>query len=86
MRIGDVALHTCHLEPAVQAATPPDLDRLAEALGVGRLADQAMIRPLALLLHPGEHLTRAVDGGPFLIAGDEKRLIEPSSSRPRDLT
>ena len=72
MRIGDMALHAGHLQPAVQAAAPPDLDGLAEPLGVGRLAHQAMIEALALLRHPFEHLARAVDGGAFLIAGDEE--------------
>ena len=72
MRIGDMALHAGHLQPAVQAAAPPDLDGLAEPRGIGRLAHQAMVEALALLRHPFEHLAGAVDGGAFLVAGDEK--------------
>ena len=83
MRVGDVALRAADPDPAVQAAAPADLDRLAQPLGVGRLADQAMVEPLALLLHPAEHLARAVDGGPFLIAGDEQadRAVELAPAR-----
>ena len=42
-----------------------------------------MIHPLALLLHPAKHLTCAVNGGPFLIAGDEKtdRAVELATAR-----
>src|ERR1700674_1402969 len=83
MRIGDVALHAAHLQRAVQAAAPSDLDRLAETLGVGRLPDQAVIGALAFLLHPGEHLARAVDGRPLLVASDEQadRAVELAAPR-----
>ena len=71
MGVGDVALGPRHLQPSIETSAPSDLDRLADPLGVGRLADDAVIRALALVLHPGEHLARAVDRRPFFIAGDE---------------
>src|SRR5680860_1469842 len=72
MRIGDMALHAAHGQPAIQAAAPPDLDGVADTLGIGRLADQAVIGAVPVGLHPGEHLAGAVDPGSFLVAGDEQ--------------
>ena len=78
-----MALHACHLQDSVQTPAPADLDRVPDPLGVGGLAHETMIGLLALLLHPGEHLARAVDRGPFLIAGDEQadRAVDLAAAR-----
>ena len=41
MRVGGMALHAVHREPAGHAAAPADLDHVAERLRAGRLADEA---------------------------------------------
>ena len=63
----------------VSAAAPADLDRVAQRVRVGRLADEAVVEALAARLRPVEQLDGAVDGGPFLVAGDQ----EGRSSRRR---
>src|SRR5262245_51307904 len=42
-----------------------------------------MVEPLSLLLHPRQHLGRAVDSGSFFVAGDEKadRAVELAAAR-----
>src|SRR5208337_3023789 len=72
MRVGDVALTAMQRQPPGQRAAPADLDRVAERLRAGRLADQAMIKALALRQRPVDELFRPVDRGAFLVAGDEK--------------
>ena len=72
LRIGDMALLAVHDETAGERAAPPDLDHVAESLGVRRLAEDAMVEALALRLCPIEQLDGAVDGRTLLVAGDEK--------------
>ena len=47
LRIGGVALHAVHDELAGEAAAPADLDHVAQALRIGRLADQTGIERFA---------------------------------------
>ena len=70
--IGDMALHAAHHQVDRHAAAPADLHHVAEALGAGRLADHAGIDRLAALGQALQHLDRAVDRGPFLVAGDQE--------------
>ena len=59
-------------QPAVERAAPADLDHVAESLRIGRLADDAMVEFFAAARPASQHLDGAVDGGAFLVAGDEK--------------
>src|SRR5262249_61218547 len=59
-------------EAPIEAAAPADLDRLPKPRGVGRLAEERMVRLLAVGGHPIEHLARAVDCRTFFVAGDEQ--------------
>ena len=72
MGIRGVALRAVHGDPGVQATPPSDLDGLAEAGGIGGLADQTVIKSHALAVEGLEHLLRAVDPWAFLVPGDEK--------------
>src|SRR5439155_26741544 len=72
LRIGDVALHAAHRELARQRAAAAVLDHVAQALHRGWLADDAAVEPLAARLQGFDEAHRAVDRGPFLIAGDEE--------------
>ena len=72
MRIGGVALRAVHGQRAGEAAAAADLDHVAERRGIGRLADDAGVEPLAARLQPVEHLARAVDRDALLVAGDEE--------------
>ena len=63
LRIGGVALHPMHGEPAGQAAAPADLDHVAERGGRSRLADDAGVERLAARRQPFQHLLGAVDAG-----------------------
>src|SRR5262249_5382938 len=67
-----MTLYAGNHEAPIEAAAPADLDRLPKPHGVGRLADERMVRLLAVGGHPIEHLARAVDCRTFLIAGDEQ--------------
>src|SRR5262249_17028066 len=73
LRTGGGALRAGDNERAVLRAAPADLDHVAEALRIGRLAEQAMIELFAARLRPGEQLHRAVDGDALLVAGDQER-------------
>ena len=44
VRVGDMALRARHVDPHVDRAAPADLDRVAEPLDRGRLADQDHVR------------------------------------------
>lgn len=72
IRISDVPLSACDEQPAVQTAASADLDHLAKRSRVGWLAEQAVVRPLAMRRHPVEHLSSAIDGRAFFIASNEK--------------
>jgi hypothetical protein len=65
-------LDAAHGQPPRERTAPPDLDRVAEPLRVGRLADQAGIRGLAPLGQPSEHLARAIDRRALLVAGNQE--------------
>ncbi len=67
-----MALDAVDGEPRRDTAAPADLDHLAQALRIGRLADQAGIQRLALFLQPLQHPDRAVDRRAFLVAGDQQ--------------
>ena len=70
--IADVALAAVEDETAGQRAAPAVLDRVAERLDAGRLADDAMVEPLAPGERPVEKLDCAVDRRAFLVAGDKE--------------
>ena len=70
--VGDVPLPAFDPERAVEAAAPADLHHLAELFRVGGLAHQAGIERLVTLGEPVEHLARAVDRRPLLVAGDQQ--------------
>ena len=72
VRIGGVALPALHRDGEAQRAAAADLDRVAERVDAARLADDAMVGDVAVVRHPLQHLHRAVDGGAFLVAGDEE--------------
>ena len=72
LRIGDMALLAGHDQHAVLRAAAADLDGIADALDVARLAQDAVIESLAALGRPLQQLHRAVDGDAFLIAGDQE--------------
>ena len=50
----------------------PILIHVAERVGIGRLADHAVVDRLALRRQPAEHLDRPVDGVAFLVARDQQ--------------
>ena len=70
--IGGMTLAAFGNKRAVERATPADLDHIAKRIAARRLADDAMIEALALLIGPTQELFRAIDGRAFLVAGDEK--------------
>ena len=72
VRVGDVALHALDGQPSGHAAAPSDLDHITERFGRGRLADDARVDDLAALSQPFQHLFRAVDRDPLLVAGDQE--------------
>ena len=67
--IGGVSLNTFDAQSTDHRPPPPDLDHVADVLGIGGLAHEADVDGLAVLSHPLEHLPGAVDGGTFLIPG-----------------
>ena len=73
LRIGDVALLAGHHQRAVLRAAPADLDHVAERVGVGRLAEDAVVECFAALGRPLQELDGAVDRDAFLVAGDQER-------------
>ncbi|GJE43160.1 hypothetical protein AEGHOMDF_2339 [Methylobacterium soli] len=85
VRIGHVALAPVDRELAGERAAPADLDHLAEAARVGRLAEQAMVEALAAGTRPIQELHGAVDRRPLLVAGDQEadRAAEIRAA-PRD--
>ena len=72
VRIGDMALHAVDRQPAGHAAAPADLDHVAERIGRSRLADDAGVEALRRVPQPSQHLFRAVDRDPLLVAGDQQ--------------
>ena len=72
LRIGDVALRAVDNQFSSERSTPADLDRIAKRFRIRRLADEAMIEMFALFSGPLQQFRRAVDGGTFLVAGDQQ--------------
>ena len=70
--IGGMPLLSVHCDDEGERAPPPDFDGVAQRVHAGRFADQAMVGNMAVRLHPLQHLHRAVDGGAFLVIGDEE--------------
>jgi hypothetical protein len=60
MRIGAVACVPWTVIEGVHAAAPADLDGVAQALAAGRLAHDAHVGDVAVLLQPGQHAGHAV--------------------------
>ena len=72
VRIGGVTLHATGVDLARHRAAPADLDRVAERVRIRRLAEHAVREDLAAIRRPLQQLGGAVDGGAFLVAGDEE--------------
>ena len=72
VRIGGMALASLDHDGEAQRAAPADLDRVAQPVDAAWLAHQAVVRHMAVVAHPLQHLDRAVDGRTFLVAGDEE--------------
>ena len=84
-RVSGMALAALDDERAIKRAAPANLDRVAEHFGARRLADDAMIETLALVISPAQEFFGAIDRRAFLVAGDEKpdRALGQSSSRDK---
>jgi hypothetical protein len=67
-----VALHPLDPDPDIDGAPAADLDHVPEALGAGRLADDAVVDDLALGHQGLDHPLGAVEGHALLVAGDEE--------------
>ncbi|MNN21554.1 hypothetical protein D3C81_1348810 [compost metagenome] len=65
-------LHALDRELAGQRAAPAVLDHVAEGVHRGRLANHAVVQPLAARLEGLHHLHRAVMRRAFLVAGDQE--------------
>ena len=72
VRIGDMALRARHVDPHVDRAAAADLDRVAEPVDRGRLADQDHVGADAALVQPVDDPRRAVGGIALLVAGDQQ--------------
>ena len=72
VRIGDVTLPAFDRQPDIDRATAADLDHVAEGLGAGGLADDAVVDDLALGLEGLDHHLGAVGRHAFLVAGDQE--------------
>ena len=81
VRVGDVALDARHLDPHVDRAAAADLDRVAEPVDRGRLADQDHVGPDLPLVQPVDDPRRAVGRIAFLVAGDQQRQRAALSAR-----
>ena len=81
VRVGDVALHARHVDPHVDRAAAADLDRVAEPVDRGRLADQDHVGPDLALVQPVDDPRRAVSRIAFLVAGDQQRQRAGVSAR-----
>ena len=75
--VGDMALRARHVDPHVDRAAPADLDRVAQPVDRGRLADQDHVGADAALVQPIDDPRRAVGGIAFLVAGDQQARACP---------
>jgi hypothetical protein len=73
LRVGDVTLHAAHPEGARERAAPAVLDRVAEAVRGGGLADDAVVDALAARGQPLDDLHGAVGRDTFLVGGEQQR-------------
>ena len=67
-----MALAAGHSDRTVQTAAPARLDRVAQLVGIGRFAQQAMVKGLALGRQRLQHRLGTMNGRAFLIAGDQE--------------
>ncbi len=72
LRVGHVALDPAYGQAAAQASAPADFDHVAQLAVAGGLADEAPIDPLAARLQHLDDAAGTVDGGPLLVARDQK--------------
>ena len=79
-----MALPPSDAQSSVEGAAPADLDHLAERIGIGRLAKDAMIETRAALMREAQQLFGPVDRRALLIAGDEKTDRALSCPMPLD--
>src|SRR5664279_5176746 len=84
--IGGMALAALDGKGAIERVAPADLDHVAKCVLARGLADDAMIEALAFLIRPAQKLFRAIDGGAFLIAGDEEANRALVRSMLRDVS
>ena len=82
--VSDVALNAGNVDPHVDRAAAADLDRVAEPVDRGRLADQDHVGADLPLVQPVDDPRRAVGGIAFLVAGDQQRQRALGLSDPRD--
>ena len=86
LRVRDVALDAAHHHVDRHAAAPADLHHVAKPARTGRLADDAGIDRLAAVGQALQHLHRAVDRRPLLVAGDQQadRTVEVAAAPPEE--
>ena len=65
-----MALAAKGIERGVERAAPSNLDRVAQRFGARRLANNAMVETLALIISPAQELFRAIDRRTFLVGED----------------
>jgi hypothetical protein len=70
--VSHMALGAFHCDIKAQGAPAADLDPVAQFFGGARFAHKAMVGNMAVCLHPLQNLHGAVDGGTFLVAGNQK--------------
>src|SRR5690606_16053826 len=69
VRVGHVALDAVHRDPGRHRATAAVLDRVAQRLDRGRLADDAVVGPFAARFQHAADIDRAVGRRPFVVGG-----------------
>src|SRR5207248_1371024 len=73
MRISHMALYATHRELAREGPAPTYFQHVAQRIDRARLADDAVVDKLVARLQALDDARRAVDGGAFLVGGDEER-------------
>ena len=72
LRIGDVSLNPMDRQTPAQTAASADFDGIAQRVLARGFPDQAPVDALLALAQHFDHPTGAIDGRPFLIAGDQE--------------
>ena len=72
MRVGDVALHAAHRQPAGQRAAPAVFDHVPKRSDRSRFADDAVVDRFAARLERLDDGDGAVDGIAFLVGGQQE--------------